>query len=276
MTKPIVALMYDFDKTLCTKDMQEYGFIPNLGMKAPDFWKSVSDLTDREGMDSVLAYMYMMVEKAKEKRISVTRSTFNELGRSVQFFEGVEQWFSRINSYGEKCGVTVEHYIVSSGIKEIIEGTSIAHEFKRIYACEFMYDYNGLISWPKLAVNYTDKTQFFFRINKGVLDITSKSTEELNKYTPEHMRRVPFRNMIYIGDGLTDVPCMKLTKAYGGKSIAVYNGEGKGRDTALALLDNDRVNYVLPADYRENSKLDQAVKLIINKVKAVEELEEYR
>ena len=273
MDKPIVALMYDFDKTLCTKDMQEYSFIPSLGMEAGEFWSSVNDLTNREAMDNILAYMYMMVDKAKEKKIHITKDTFNNLGKTVQFFDGVESWFKRINEYGDEAGVTIEHYIVSSGIKEIIEGTSIAHEFKRIYACEFMYDYNGLICWPKLAVNYTDKTQFFFRINKGVLDITSKSAEELNKYTPENMRRVPFRNMIYIGDGITDVPCMKLTKSYGGKSIAVYNENGNNKDKAMALLDNDRVNYVLPADYKEGSQLEKMVKLIINKVKAVEELE---
>lgn len=276
MKKPIVALMYDFDKTLCTKDMQEYSFIPKLDMTAEAFWKEVKDLTDRENMDSVLAYMYMMTDKAKEKRISVKKETFRSLGEKVEFFPGVETWFKRINRYGEEAGVKIEHYIVSSGIKEIIEGTSIAEEFTRIYACEFMYDYNGLICWPKLAVNYTDKTQFFFRINKGVLDITSNSGKELNMYKPENRRRVPFSNMIYIGDGITDVPCMKLTKTNGGKSIAVYNNEKGNMEIAMELLENDRVNYVLPADYSENSRLEKTVQLIINKVRAVEELEQIK
>ena len=275
MNRPVVALMYDFDKTLCTKDMQEYSFIPKLGMKAEEFWNEVKELTDRENMDDILAYMYMMKEKADEKKISIKRETFNELGKKVEFFKGVDTWFDRINAYGEQSGVIVEHYIVSSGIKEIIEGTSIAEKFRRIYACEFMYDFNGLICWPKLAVNYTDKTQFFFRINKDVLDITSGSAEELNRYKPEDQRRVPFSSMIYIGDGITDVPCMKLTKVNGGTSIAVYNAEEGNREKAMKLLDNDRVNYVLPADYSEGKKLEQVVHKIIKKVKAVEELKHF-
>ena len=140
MKKPIVAIMYDFDKTLCTKDMQEYAFIPALGMSSAEFWKETSMLTDKEGMDNILAYMYKMVEKAKEKKIPIKRDTFQEMGSSVEFFDGVLDWFDRINKYGEEIGVRIEHYIVSSGIKEIIEGTRIAEKFKKIYACEFMYD----------------------------------------------------------------------------------------------------------------------------------------
>jgi len=168
MKKPIVALMYDFDKTLCTKDMQEYGFIPAMGMDSASFWKEVKDLTDSEEMDNILAYMYKMVEKARDKKIKITKETFEDLGAGVEYFEGVNTWFERINKYGEEVGVRIEHYIVSSGVKEIIEGTSIAEFFKEIYACEFMYDYNDTIQWPKFAVNYTAKTQFLFRINKGV------------------------------------------------------------------------------------------------------------
>ena len=223
MKKPIVAIMYDFDKTLCTKDMQEYAFIPSLGMTAPDFWSEVRDMTDREEMDNILAYMFIMVEKAREKHIPITRQMFQEMGAHVEFFKGVTGWFDRITAFGEAVGVQVEHYIVSSGIKEIIEGTEIADHFKKIYACEFLYDESGSIQWPKYAVNYTAKTQFLFRINKGILTIDSKSADILNGYTPEDDRRVPFYNMIYIGDGLTDVPSMKLVKLNGGQSIAVYN-----------------------------------------------------
>lgn len=175
-------------------------------MSSSAFWGEVNAMTDAEEMDNILAYMYKMVEKAKEKKVPITRDTFQEMGSKVEYFDGVKTWFERINAYGEKVGVRVEHYIVSSGIKEIIEGTEIARFFKKIYACEFMYDYNGSIQWPKFAVNYTAKTQFLFRINKGVLTIDSKSADKLNRFTPENERRVPFRNMIYIGDGLTDVP----------------------------------------------------------------------
>ena len=275
MKKPIVAIIYDFDKTLCTKDMQEYAFIPTLEMSSSAFWGEANALTDTEEMDNILAYMYKMVEKAREKKVPITRETFREMGRSVEFFDGVLSWFDRINEYGKQASVRIEHYIVSSGIKEIIEGTAIAEKFKKIYACEFMYDYNGSIQWPKFAVNYTAKTQFLFRINKGVLTIDSKSADKLNQYTPENERRVPFRNMIYIGDGLTDVPCMKLVKSNGGQSIAVYD-QAKGREAALNLLKADRVNFVAPADYGPGSDVETIVQAIIKKIHAVEEMRTYQ
>lgn len=275
MEKPIVAIMYDFDKTLCTKDMQEYAFIPTLGMSPAEFWSETNALTDREEMDSVLAYMFTMVDKAREKKVSISRKTFEEMGEKIEYFNGVQDWFDRINTCGEKIGVRVEHYIVSSGVKEIIDGTSIAPYFKKIYACEFMYDYNGLIQWPKFAVNYTAKTQFLFRINKGVLKIDSKSTEQLNQYTPENERRIPFRNMIYIGDGLTDVPCMKLVKANGGQSIAVYD-EKRGKEAAEGLKKDNRVNFVAPADYSAGSDIETIVQAIMKKIQAVEEMQSYQ
>lgn len=274
MKQPIVAIMYDFDKTLCTKDMQEYAFIPALGMSSSAFWGEVNAMTDAEEMDNILAYMYKMVEKAKEKKVPITRDTFQKMGSKVEYFDGVKTWFERINAYGEKVGVRVEHYIVSSGIKEIIEGTEIARFFKKIYACEFMYDYNGSIQWPKFAVNYTAKTQFLFRINKGVLTIDSKSADKLNRFTPENERRVPFRNMIYIGDGLTDVPCMKLVKSYGGQSIAVFDQE-KGKDAAEALKVANRVNFFAAADYGTGSDIEIIVQAIIKKIQAVEEMQSY-
>ena len=275
MKKPIVAILYDFDKTLCTKDMQEYAFIPALGMSSAAFWGEVNALTDAQEMDSILAYMYKMVEKAQEKNLHITRDTFRKMGRSVEFFEGVLNWFDRINQYGEAVGVRMEHYIVSSGIKEIIEGTPIAEKFKKIYACEFMYNENGFIQWPKFAVNYTAKTQFLFRINKGVLTTDSKSTEKLNRYTPENERRIPFRNMIYIGDGLTDVPCMKLVKTNGGQSIAVFDQE-KGQEAAQKLRTDGRVNFIAAADYGVNSDMETIVQAIIQKIHAVEALHMYQ
>lgn len=274
MMKPIIALMYDFDKTLCTKDMQEYGFIPKLGMSPAAFWGEVRELTDKEEMDNILAYMYMMVEKAQEKKIPITRDTFRKLGAGVEYFDGVLSWFDRITQFGEAHNVRIEHYIVSSGIKEIIEGTEIAKFFKKIYACEFMYDHNNSIRWPKYAVNYTAKTQFLFRINKGVLTINSQSADKLNQYTPENERRIPFRNMIYIGDGLTDVPCMKLVKANGGQSIAVYDPE-KGKTAATSLLKADRVNFIVPADYSEGSDIETIVHAIIRKMQAESEMLSY-
>lgn len=272
MEKPIAAIMYDFDKTLCTKDMQEYAFIPALGMEAKEFWGLTNRLTDEEQMDNILAYMYTMVEKAREKQVPVTRETFMEMGAQVEYFPGVHDWFQRITEYGEELGVQVEHYIVSSGIKEIIEGTDIAPNFKKIYACEFMYGKDGTIRWPKFAVNYTAKTQFLFRINKGVLDINSESARELNRFTPEAQRRIPFRNMIYIGDGITDVPCMRLVKANGGQSIGVYAGE-TGRRVVEELKKADRVNFIAPADYRPDGEAEGIVRSILKKIQAVEEMQ---
>ena len=274
MKKPVVALMYDFDKTLSTRDMQDYGFIPELGMSPGEFWGEVDQLTDSQAMDSILAYMYLTVQKCREKNIAITREKLFELGSGIEFFEGVESWFGRIDAAAREIGVQTEHYIVSSGIKEIIEGTSIARagNFKRIYACEFMYDNDGVIRWPKIAVNYTAKTQFLFRINKGVLDIDSHSAEKLNSYTPEKDRRIPFGNMIYIGDGLTDVPCMRLVKAYGGQSIAVYD-RNRGKAAAESLLAADRVNFCIAADYSSGGEAESIVTAALRKIKAVNDLQ---
>ena len=195
MKKPIVAIMYDFDKTLCTRDMQEYTFIPSVGMKAEEFWQWSNVVSTTEEMDSILAYMYCMIEKTRETGIPLTRESLVNCGKDVEYHPGVEGWFDRINRYAEEAGVEVEHYVLSSGLKEIIEGTSIAKHFKKIYACEFMYK-DGQAIWPKLAVNYTNKTQFVYRINKGVLDISDNVA--LNSSQPDNEKRVFFSNMIYI------------------------------------------------------------------------------
>lgn len=259
--RPIVAIMYDFDKTLCTKDMQDYSFIPSLGMTESEFWSFANELGTNEHMDSVLAYMYAMVKMSKDKNIPILRQKLVDMGRNVELFSGVESWFERISDFGSEQGVQVEHYVISSGMKEIIEGTSISKYFKSIFACEFLYDENGNGIWPKTDVNYTNKTQFVYRINKGVLDVANDN--DLNRSMPDDSKRVPFCNMIYIGDGLSDVPCMKMMKAYGGYSIAVYqNRDSKVED----LLKNDRVDYIYPADYRDGTGLDTTVKNIIRKM----------
>ncbi|HOO22443.1 MAG TPA: HAD family hydrolase [Clostridia bacterium] len=260
--KPILAIMYDFDKTLCTKDMQEYSFIPRVKMKADEFWQEATDLAATRKMDRVLAYMYLMLDKAKAAKQRIWRNDFVELGKDLEFFEGVEEWFSRIKELGDEMNITIEHYIISSGLKEIIEGSSIFKNFREVFACEFLYDENGVACWPKNVINYTTKTQFLFRINKGVLDISNDF--DLNKYAPESERPVPFRNMIYIGDGMTDIPCMKLVKVNGGYSIAVYpKGERKKVED---LIKDDRVDFIAPADYTENSELDKIMRDMISKI----------
>ncbi|HOP11088.1 MAG TPA: HAD family hydrolase [Oscillospiraceae bacterium] len=265
---PVVALMYDFDKTLCTKDMQEYTFIPNIKMTAQDFWQESNSQAKNKKMDGILSYMQVMLEKAHAARQCIRREEFVKLGKDLEFFSGVESWFERINRIGNDLNVKVEHFIISSGLREIIEGSSIFNEFKEVFACEFLYDENDVACWPKNVVNYTTKTQFLFRINKGVLDISNDY--DLNKYTPEDDRPVPFRNMIYIGDGLTDVPCMKLVKANGGYSIAVYQ-EGNQQKVADLLLDK-RVDFIQLADYTKGSELDITIRDIICKMASVDSL----
>lgn len=171
--KPVVALMYDFDKTLCTKDMQEYTFIPNVGMTAQDFWHESNSLAKNIKMDRILAYMWVMLEKAHTAKQSIRREEFVKLGKDLEFYQGVEYWFQRINQIGRDLGIKVDHYIISSGLHEIIEGSGIYKNFKEVFACEFLYDENDVACWPKNVVNYTTKTQFLFRINKGVLDISN-------------------------------------------------------------------------------------------------------
>lgn len=260
---PIFALMYDFDHTLSPKDMQEYAFIPGIGMTPKEFWTECNDMAKRNRMDQILAYMYVMRKEARGKLL-ITRETLRELGRDVKLFDGVDSWFNRVNAYAAKLGMQAEHYIISSGLKEIIEGTSIAGEFKEIYAAEFCYDEDNVPCWPAMAVNYTSKTQFLFRINKGVLDVTEDN--ELNEYMPEQKRRVPFRNMIYMGDGLTDVPCMKLVRVNGGHSIAVYHDEK--RDVVNPMLLQGRVNYIARADYSKGSELEKTVFAVLDKAAA--------
>ncbi|MFA5235869.1 MAG: haloacid dehalogenase-like hydrolase [Bacilli bacterium] len=265
--RPILAILYDFDKTLCSEDMQNYSLIPALGMTPAEFWGATNDFTNKEGVERILSYMYMMVKIAKERNIKLTKEFLTSLGKDIHFFEGVPQWFKRINDFGDQHGVKVEHYIVTSGTKEIIEGSAIAKEFTAIYGCEFYFDEKtGEPIWPKLAINYTMKTQYFFRIAKGV--VRQIDDHLVNERSRE--KRIPYRNIIYIGDGLTDVPPMILVKENGGKSIAVYS---KGnQEHVRPLLDDARVNYICQADYRSGSELDKVIKLVIQQVAVTEEL----
>jgi hypothetical protein len=268
--KPIIALLYDFDKTLCTTDMEDYAFIPALGMTPPEFWKIANDFGRENHMDGLLAYMYTMIDECRKRDIRLDREFLIRCGGDVELFPGVREWFGRINAFGESQGVEIEHYVLSSGLAEIIEGTGIRHEFKKVYACEFLYDRNGLASWPKLDVNFTNKTQFIYRINKGVLDVSDDRT--LNSSMPDDSKRIPFTNMVYIGDGLSDVPCMKMMRSYGGQAIAVY--QDSNRQGVEELLSRRRVDFIFPADYREGTDLDLTVKNVIRKMSIADALAE--
>ena len=265
-----IAIMYDFDKTLCTKDMQEYSFIPNLGMEPNDFWHEADKLRINEKMDSVLAYMYLMSYMMNNKNTPLSRTYLNDMGKNIELFPGVKEWFININKFAKEHDMEIEHYIISSGLKEIIEGSPIGKYFKSIFASEFYYDKNGYAVWPRLAINYTNKTQFLKRINKGVLDVSDDYN--INRRMEESDKRILDSNMIYIGDGITDVPCMKLTKDGGGVSIAVYTD--KNINTVKNLKNDERINYIAKADYREGSKLDIIVKKTIEAMSLNTELKE--
>ncbi len=268
MPKPTIGILYDFDKTLCTTDMQEYSFIKNLGMSSSEFWGEAAEITKKHEVEKILAYMFVMIKKCKEKGIPLTEEYLRRCGENVVLFKGVSTWFDRINEFGESMGVNIEHYIISSGTYEIIKGTPIAKYFKEIYACKYMYDSNGEAIWPALAINYTMKTQYIYRISKGTLEVTDDYN--LNRLQDESLRRISYHNMIYIGDGMTDIPCMKLVKDRGGKSIALYaSGNSK---TAKPLVEDNRINFVCVADYSPNSTLEKIVKLMIENMAILEKL----
>lgn len=267
---PVIAICYDFDKTLTPNEMQAQGYIQSLGYEVEEFWNKSNGMAADNDMDENLSYMYMMVNEFKDYH-KLDRKTLEAYGAEVQLFSGVNDWFKRIRDYGLKRGVLVEHYIISSGIKEMIEGTEIAKngEFEKIYASSFYFDDKGIARWPAQVVNYTNKTQFLFRIQKGTLDINDPG---INDYFPPDEIRVPFRNIIYIGDSDTDIPCMKLVNTYGGFSVGVYNPD-HSKEKVYRMIKDNRIKYFAPADYRENKELDLIIKNIIERTVFNEKLE---
>lgn len=265
--KTIAAFIYDFDRTLCTTDMQNYSFIPSLGIEPDEFWKRANALTKKEHMDGLLAYMYLMITEYRNRGLQIKREDLVNLGKDIQFFPGVKEWFKRIDEYGKERGVEVHHYVISSGNKEIIEGSEIYKSFKKVFACEYLYNEEGAAIWPKSVINYTTKTQFIYRIGKGVLDLAEN--DKVNASMPDEDKPVPFQNMIYIADGLTDVPCMKLVRGNGGTSIAVYD---KNKKPARQLFTDKRVDFICEADYSEGTTIDTIAKLLIDKISPMDKL----
>lgn len=263
--KTKVALIYDFDGTLSPGNMQEFGFIQATGKTKEEFWKQNKELSEGKDANGILTYMYQMYIEAKAHNISLRRESFQKFGQNIELFDGVTGWFTMINEYGRSIGLDIKHYINSSGLKEMIEGTSIANEFENIYACSFLYDIDGIANWPAVAVDYTAKTQFIFKINKGINEVSDN--RKINEYIPEEERPIPFSRMIYFGDGETDIPCMKMVKVHGGHSIAVYSN-AKKKETAKKLINDNRVNFICQADYREGKEMHMIVKRILDKIKA--------
>ncbi len=269
--KPIVALIYDFDGTLSPGNMQEFGFIQAIGSTPQEFWTMSDGIAKGQDASNILAYMKLMFDEAGKHNIKLKRSEFKKFGKDVKLFDGVLEWFRLINEYGDSHGVRIEHYINSSGLKEIIEGTPIAKEFKHIFACTFLYDEKGEAEWPGIAVDYTAKTQFMFKINKGIF--SARDSVRVNDSTAEDKKRVPFPNMIYFGDGETDVPCMKIVTMFGGHSVAVYNQDKPGKKAVAEKLQKQgRVSFITPADYTKDSKAYKIVCAIIDKIRIDDEL----
>jgi len=272
-----IAIAYDFDGTLAPGNMQEHSFIPRLGIDKAAFWTESNARAREHDMDNILAYMQLMLQKADEKHIPVTRKAFLEHGKEIRFFKGVESFFTIVNQYAASKNACIEHHIISSGIRDIIKGTSIAKNFKNIFASGFVFNENDIAIWPALAINYTNKTQYLFRINKGISNSYDNSL--INKYVAHDKRPIPFSRMIYLGDGETDVPAMKMIKQEGGTAIAVYDPHKRKRkdkpsakEICEELILQNRADYIAPADYSANSKLFNILKILINKIVEEERL----
>jgi len=271
MKRPIAALIYDFDGTLSPGNMQEFGFIQAVGKTAPEFWELSNRLAVGQDASNVLSYMKLMYDEAGKAGVSLRREDLVRFGKDITLYEGVREWFSMINHYGASRGVKVEHYINSSGLKEIIEGSPVAGEFKHVFAGSFIYDKDGEAVWPGVAVDYTAKTQFLFKINKGIF--SAQDTKMVNSSIADDKKRIPFPHMIYLGDGETDVPCMKIVGMFGGHSIAVFNpADEKKSKVAAKLKRQGRVSFVAPAVYTRESDAYKIVTAIIDKIKADYEL----
>lgn len=269
--RPVLALCYDFDRTLSPDDMQAQGYIQSVGYDVERFWQESNALAAANDMDGNLAYMYKMVREA-EGNLILNQKALADYGARVKLYPGAAEWFERVRRIGAEQGVLIEHYIISSGLKEMIEGTSVARAgaFERVYASSFLYNERGVAVWPAQVVNYTNKTQFLFRISKGVLDVNDPG---VNDYFPQEEIRVPFRNMVYIGDSDTDIPCMKLVNSYGGHSVGVYDPARADKSKVYKMMRDNRIRYFAPADYTEGSELERLVRAIIDKTVAFERLE---
>lgn len=267
--KPLkTALIYDFDGTLARGNMQEVSFIPSVGMDIGAFWAEAEALTKGADADGILMYMQLMLQHARAKGISITKEMLAEHGHDVALFEGLRDlsWFDRINAFGAKYNLEIEHYIISAGLEEMIDGTPIRPALTHVFASHYVYDEKGEAAWPAVGVNYTTKTQYLFRINKGVKNHWEH--ERVNHFIPDDERPIPFDRMIFLGDGDTDVPTMKMMHTKGGFSIAVYDPRSNEKDQkkVYSLISEDRVNFVAAADYTEGSALDLIVKGLIGRI----------
>jgi hypothetical protein len=261
-----IALVYDFDGTLSPQPMQEYTVLPKIGVEPARFWAMVNAEARATESDPMLVYMRHIIEALDRAKVDVKREDFAAMASAIEYFPGVATWFARMNAYVKRRSrgtVKLQHYLISAGQREILDGVSIRKHFKRIYASEYHFNHHGVATFPKLLVTDTLKTQFLFRINKGLELVT----QSINEHMPESERPIPFANMIYVGDGMTDVPSMALTKKSGGHTVAVFDPKKDSqRATCVKLLDANRADFIAPADYRKASKLSRRVELLLDAI----------
>ena len=268
----LAAIVYDFDGTLAPGNMQDQGLLARLGLAPDEFWAEVMDRRQENDADQILSYLGLLVEKGRNAKPPLTRDMLRECGAALRLFDGVEAWFTKINAFAKSVGLELEHYVISAGNREIIEGCSIYDQFKNVFACRFAFDEQGGAHWPLVAINYTTKTQFLFRINKGIDDTWDDT--KINSWMPEDDRRVSFRRMIFIGDGDTDIPSFKTVTEHGGASIGVFDpaewADAEHRKKAHKLIAESRVDFVAPADYHDESQLAVVVRGILDRIARAE------
>ncbi len=253
-----IAIVYDYDQTLSPSYMQDEVVFPTFGIDGKSFWRRCTEFVREQGYDSELAYMKVLLDTLGMDR--PTNDELRKLGAKLNFYKGLPEMFDdfRDDLLSEEQiahGITVEHYIISSGMKVLIEGSRLAPYVRAIFGCEFAEDEQGRITFPKRVISHTQKTQFLFRINKGLLDMS----QDVNDHMEAGIRPIPFSNMIYLGDGPTDVPCFTVMRKNDGHAIAVYNPddpERVGFKKCYQLSTHaDRVRHIAPADFRRNSHL---------------------
>jgi hypothetical protein len=253
-----IALVYDYDQTLSPFYMQDDVIFPAFGINGAKFWERCADLVQAQGYDHELAYMKCLLDYLAMDR--PTNQQLKQLGAKMRLYKGLPEMFEEFNldlleEHHSAAGIHVDHFVVSSGLKVLIEGSQLRPYLREIFGCEYAEDPEGKITFPKRVISHTQKTQYLFRINKGLLDMA----QDVNDHMPDDARPVPFPNMIYIGDGPTDVPCFTIMRKNGGHAIAVYNPDDPSRASfkkCYSLSSHaDRVRHIAPSDYRRGSHL---------------------
>ena len=267
MKQNTIALVYDFDGTLIPKTMQDYTIIPRLKLRSDKFWSDIMEEAEATDGEVMMIYMRQLITRASSMNIKITKSEFKLMASKIEYFKGVFTWFDNINKYlkNNHKRIKVAHYVISAGHHEILESTAIRKKLKNVFGSQYYFNEQGHATFPKVVVTDTAKTQFLFRINKG----KEKVSDSINSHMPEELRPIPFENMIYIGDGLTDVPSMALIKKQNGHSVSVYpKGSKKQKKVSNDLLAAKRVDFIAEANYARNSVLFKRICLIIDMISA--------